>query len=122
MRGGYDTTCDLWTGPTGTPPDTLYMSDIPCRFIPQLLIVSTGFPDSLRAAWITLDAPAPNVFGATFPSPGHIDVDCNASDRIAIPSGSARQYAVYNVELVTPDLPATPYYRASVIALPFPTW
>jgi len=118
MRGPFNTTCDVWSGPTAVPPNFLKAANIPCRLVVENL--EHPIPKFLlkRTHYLTIDAFMP--LGAAIQDPGiGFTIDCRLADRIAVPTGVAVNYGVLFVELVTPNV-GTNYYRVHLVALPDP--
>jgi hypothetical protein len=120
-RAAFDNTCDLWTGPLGTPPNSLYAVGVPCRLVPYTTFPSTQIPINDRVAYLTIGSPGPNqATTSNLGVDGIVLTTYDSSDRVSVPSGAAPSYYVLWVEELA-YLDEAPYFRAHLAPLPTPS-
>lgn len=102
------------------PPGGLNEFNQPCRLVfYDQVFTETGW-NGLEIAWFTSDSDVTNPPDVFIPSPGVGAFDVYGADQVAIPSGGPVLYYVLWKEIVAKPLPAIPYFRYRVGALPIP--
>lgn len=114
-RAAFNTTCDIYEGPGGSSPGSL-IGTFDCRFVIADSINMVGVGAINPIGWITLDGVEPV---GVWTNPGW-GVDPGLANQIAVPSGSSPSLWVFWVEEIIHGS-QSPYYRATVGALPLPS-
>lgn len=114
MRKPFIHTCDIFTGPGGTPPSS-FVGTFPCRMVKQFAIETVGLGSVLLPVWLTIDEYEPTGAWTT----DGFGMDATLSDQVAIPSGSPLKWWVLYTDQVV-WFAGTPYYRAYLSLLPLP--
>jgi len=118
-KRAYDRSIDLYTGPTGTPPSTLYGLALPARLVLSSEFTSTGIGGFQPAGYFTMDAYALYfpIVAVFFTEPYWIYF--STATQIASVSGAAPDYYVLSADYFA--LPGGGnYQRAWVVPLPLP--
>lgn len=108
-RGPFDTTVDIYRGPTY---GSTFVGTCACRLVPEFYDPPTSEPFLDRTAYVTLDAilPEPPQGAVAWPI---ITLDMETASQFAIPSGGAINWRVIWVEII--NFSTFPqYYRAHV--------
>lgn len=114
MRLPFNTTCDLYYGPSSATPGML-RGTFPCRYVVEDAIFTVGSGVPNIPAYMTIDAVMPT--GAfTIPELG---LDPGLSDQVSIPSGTSPKFWVIYTDQILWKW-HTPYYRAYLVRLPLP--
>lgn len=116
MRGKFNTTCDVYTGP-GTPSPGMLLGTYPCRLVVEdgITTVGTGSPPIPR--YLTIDAYQPR--GAW--TSAKFGMDASLSDWVAVPSGAFPQWWVLYTDIINWKA-LTPYWRSYLVPLPLPDY
>jgi len=109
---------DLWTGPLGAPPSTLYAAAVPAR-----QVTSSDFhPETIGGApvqlYVTLTSPLPQIaiaagVGTT------VTFDWRTADQVALVTGGPPTHFVVFVDVWFPST-SDEYYRVWLAPLPLP--
>jgi len=113
-RGAFNTTCDVYSGPGATPPNT-FKGSFPCRLVLADAIYLENVSAPTRSGWVTLEGLIPQ---GPWTSPG-VSFDPRLSDWIAVPAGSIPRFWNIYTDSVLWETQAI-YYRANVAPLPLP--
>jgi hypothetical protein len=109
---------DLWNGPLGIPPLTVWASSVPAR-----LVTSNDFKDDLAAsigplAYLTILAPQPRgpFVAATFTG---LSMDWRYADQVSLVTGTPATHYIWRTETFGSAYVSV-YYRAWIRPLPIP--
>jgi len=112
VRAEFNTTCEIFTGPSAVPPNTPVAFDVPCRLVPDPLFKDTAPPLSNALSYLTLEAFNPSGPSITDLGDGVYLYDYDKANRLIIASLPDVTWRVLRVELCTGS--PTAYYRASI--------
>lgn len=106
-RAAYDTTADVYTGPSAVPPSAFRFT-VACRLVPETEIIGEVGLAGRVTHHVNYNG-LPASAGTSFIPTHTVVVDLDKADQFEIPSGSGTFYRVLWGDLVGPAF--TPGYR-----------